>query len=97
MKYSEAKHDLLMMGCKLLTIDEFATKYNRPTFFPYGCLNCGKAKCLNDFDGVYYFVCDNERLLEWAQRNGGVTSSDVNYGVIAKCKRCGHCDLYLEL
>lgn len=94
MKYDTAKRQATKLGAKFLTEGELEVLINsHDHFFPYGCLNCGKAHGESDFTDILYFMIDNGGLEAWAQRNGG----SGGYGMIARCRFCGHCDIFAEV
>lgn len=60
-------------------------------FYPYGCLNCGKAEGEEDFDEVRYVIYDDDFDRKKAYRLFGGP-----IGTLAKCSYCGHSEILPE-
>ncbi len=66
-------------------------------FYPYGCLNCGKAEGEEDFDEVRYVIYDDDfDEKEVSQLFGVAGYGSAPYGQIAKCGYCGHSEIFPE-
>ena len=103
MKYEKAKQALSKLGAKFLTETELKDLCKVDTyFFPYGCCNCGKAHGKSDFIDILYVEFSKspnyEEISSWAQEHGGVSSGgDCWYTMIARCRFCGHSDIFVEV
>lgn len=66
-------------------------------FEPYGCLSCGKAKGVGDFE-VFYVIYEGGYDRRMAQVLFGVatTGAGFEYGEIVRCKFCGNSDPFSE-
>jgi len=103
MKYEKAKQALTKLGAKFLTETELKSLCKADTyFFPYGCVNCGKAHGKSDFTDILYVEFSKspnyEEISSWAQEHGGVSSGGgCWYTMIARCRFCGHSAIFVEV
>ena len=103
MKYEEAKKALSKLGAKFLTEAELKDLCKADTYFyPYGCLHCGKAHGKSDFSDILYVEFSKspnyEEISSWAQEHSGVSlAGDCEYTIIARCRFCGHSDIFVEV
>jgi len=70
-------------------------------FLPYGCLNCGRAYGMEDFEKVLFVIfpepmsTDDEDFAH--EYCSGICAGDTfSYSVLAKCRYCGHSNPFLE-
>jgi hypothetical protein len=70
-------------------------------FMPYGCLHCGQASGIWDFDRVLFVIYPenmSEQELNFVYNVcGGIATLDnLTYGILARCRFCGHSDIFAE-
>jgi hypothetical protein len=92
-EYEKAKYEVSQLGAKFLTEDEMMVilkgRYN--LYIPFDCEHCGEAQGRHDFTDILYFEAKSKQLFRWTQAHGcGLSSSIMDYGMIARCKFCGH-------
>ncbi|GAI59867.1 unnamed protein product [marine sediment metagenome] len=104
MKYEKAKQALTKLGVKFLTETELKSLCKADTYFyPYGCLHCAKARGKSDFTDILYVEFSKspnyKKISHWAQEHGsGVGGGgECSYTIIARCRFCGHSDIFVEV
>ncbi|KXB01089.1 hypothetical protein AKJ41_02795 [candidate division MSBL1 archaeon SCGC-AAA259O05] len=99
MKYEEKLKRAKEFG-KIVTEEELSDRLKQAGdhqyFHPYGCLNCRKACGKRDFEKIRYVIYEGRYDERKASKLFGVGGGSISYGSIAKCKFCGHSEIYSE-
>lgn len=104
MKYEEALSKAIKAGCEIITEEELIKRLKEEgdvTYFgPYGCLHCGKAWGEKDFEEIRYVIYTDqimENNPELVDELGYSDGGTFAYADIAKCRFCGHSDIFSEV
>ncbi|KXA91206.1 hypothetical protein AKJ57_02125 [candidate division MSBL1 archaeon SCGC-AAA259A05] len=99
MKYEEKLRRAKEFG-EIVTEEELLDRLklagDHQYFHPYGCLNCGRAHGKQDFEKTRYVIYEEGYDERKASKLFSVGGGSISYASIAKCKFCGHSEIYPE-
>ena len=96
MKFEKKVEIAKKRGYELITKEELAKRIGEDLWIACGCLQCGIASGEKDFTEILYVIFPENYDEREAQRLFGVMGGSIKYGIIAKCKYCGHSEVYTD-
>jgi len=100
MKFEKKVEIAKKRGYALMTREEFTKLLIRAgdtiIYIAFGCVHCGRAYGEKDFTEIFYVVYPEKYDEEEAQGLFGDGGGAISYGIVAKCRYCGHSEVYSE-
>lgn len=97
MKFEKKVEIAKKRGYALLTKEELAKRIDEDLWIAFGCVQCGRAYGEKDFTEILYVILPENYDEREAVELFNLSHGSIPYGIIAKCKYCGHSDVFCKV